>query len=152
MAEPTCGPGDVTVHAGTPPPAPALSALILAGSPRAARVLPSAGLRVERLPFLVGRTRGKGERTPLEMNDLSLPDARPYNVSRNHCSLERRFDRLVVRDRGSLLGTIVNGVAIGRRQSSTTADLVPGENVVVVGSRRSPFQLRVVIDRGPDPA
>jgi CRP/FNR family cyclic AMP-dependent transcriptional regulator len=135
-----------------PTPSLAFSAMIIGISPRAARVVSPEGLRVGRLPFRVGRTRGKDEGQPLEVNDLSLPDMPPYNVSRNHFSIDRQRDRLVVRDRGSFLGTIVNGVEIGGRHPLAAADLEIGENDLVVGSLESPFQFRVIVDRGPGPA
>jgi hypothetical protein len=128
-----------------------LSAMILGVSPRAARVVPPDGLPVARLPFRVGRARGGDDRS-LDMNDLSLPDTPPYNVSRNHFSIDRHLDRLVVRDRGSFLGTQVNGVVIGGQRGKATANLEVGENIVVVGSQKSPFQFRVVVERGFAPA
>lgn len=135
-----------------PTPSLTYSAMIVGISPRAARVVSADGLRLGRLPFRVGRARGKDERRPLEVNDLSLPDMPPYHVSRNHFSIDRQRDRLVVRDRGSFLGTIVNGVEIGGRHPVAAVDLELGENDLVVGSPDSPFQFRVIVDRGPGPA
>jgi hypothetical protein len=77
---------------------------------------PAAGaraLRLTHLPFRVGRLPVAGEAQPIEVNDLLLSDTTPFNVSRDHFTIERVPDGVQVRDRGSYVGTIVNGVQIG---------------------------------------
>lgn len=113
----------------------------------AATTLPAAGLRLTRLPFRIGRAPEKGEANRLGVNDLSLPDMLPFNVSRNHFSIENRRDHVIVRDRGSFLGTIVNGVQIGGRHHVGTADLRLGDNEITVGSAESPFRIRATVER-----
>jgi len=102
-------------------------------------------LRLARLPFRVGRLPVAGEAQPLEVNDLTLSDTKPFNVSRNHFAIERGPDGVHVRDRGSYVGTIVNGVQIGGHHHVATVPLAVGENEVVAGSPRSPFRFRVVV-------
>jgi hypothetical protein len=102
-------------------------------------------LNLALLPFRVGRLPVTGEAQPMEVNDLQLADIKPFNVSRNHFAIERGPDGVQVRDRGSYVGTIVNGVQIGGHRQVATGPLVVGENEVVAGSPRSPFRFRVVV-------
>ena len=111
----------------------------------AALFLPAPALRLADLPFRVGRLPVAGEAQPIEVNDLQLPDMTPFNVSRDHFAIERAPDGVQVRDRGSYVGTIVNGVQIGRHHHVATVPLAVGDNEVVAGSPRSPFRFRVVV-------
>ena len=111
----------------------------------AALFFPARALRLADLPFRVGRLPVAGEAQPIEVNDLQLSDMTPFNVSRDHFTIERAPDGVQVRDRGSYVGTIVNGVQIGRHHHVATVPLVVGDNEVVAGSPRSPFRFRVVV-------
>ena len=121
--------------------------VVLVGlTPAAAAVFfPARDLRLTHLPFRVGRLPVAGEAQPIEMNDLQLSDTTPFNVSRDHFAIERVPDGVQVRDRGSYVGTIVNGVRIGGHRHVATVPLVLGENEVVAGSPMSPFRFRVVV-------
>lgn len=104
--------------------------------------LPAEGLVIERFPFRVGREPLKGK-SRLSMNDLGLPDEKPFNVSREHFAIDREGDALVVYDRGSFLGTIVNGSQIGGRRTAGSAPLHAGTNEIIAGSQDSPFRFSV---------
>jgi len=121
--------------------------VVLVGlTPAAAAVFfPARDLRLTYLPFRVGRLPVAGEAQPVEMNDLQLSDTTPFNVSRDHFAIERVPDGVQVRDRGSYVGTIVNGVHIGGHRHVATVPLAVGENEVVAGSPMSPFRFRVVV-------
>ena len=118
-------------------------------SPASAKVVDKGGLTLDRFPFRVGRVTLKGERDSLDANDLYLPDQPPFNVSRNHFSLERTQEQVVLRDRGSYLGTIVNGEHLGGDRTAGEAGLTEGENEVIVGGRSSPFRFQVVVEPRP---
>ena len=111
----------------------------------AALFFPARALRLADLPFRVGRLPVAGEAQPIEVNDLQLSDMTPFNVSRDRFAIERAPDGVQVRDRGSYVGTIVNGVQIGRHHHVATVPLAVGDNEVVAGSPRSPFRFRVVV-------
>lgn len=113
--------------------------------PAAAVFLPAQTLLLARLPFRVGRLPVAGEAQPLEVNDLQLPDTKPFHVSRSHFAIERVPDGVQVRDRGSYLGTIVNRVQIGGHRQVGITPLAVGENEVVAGGPSSPFRFRVVV-------
>jgi hypothetical protein len=140
-------------QAEDPPPAktvaPAVRLTLLPLTDTASRVVPKRGRVIERLPFRIGRASEGKERDPLGMNDLSLPDEVPYHVSRNHLALEQNAQDVVVRDRGSFLGTIVNGVHVGGRHRGAEARLVEGENELALGSADSPYRFRVIVERDP---
>ncbi len=137
---------DQSPDAVEPPEAGVLDVALFGLTPAAAAVLgPARTLEIARLPFRVGRQPVAGESQPLEVNDLQISDTLPFNVSRSHFAIERGPDGVQVRDRGSYLGTIVNGVQIGGHRLVAAGPLVVGENEVVVGSRMSPFRFGVVV-------
>ncbi len=103
-----------------------------------------ADLAIEKFPFRIGRVNDV-DGSVFSSNDFSIPDKQPFQVSRNHCSIEREGDHYFVRDRGSTLGTIVNDVHIGVQHGTLTVDLKQGENIVVIGSQKSPYKFRVVL-------
>ncbi|HWP64824.1 MAG TPA: cyclic nucleotide-binding domain-containing protein [Candidatus Limnocylindria bacterium] len=114
-------------------------------------VLPADGVPVRRLPFRVGRAPAPGPAL-LHYNELELPDRDPYVLSPNHFSIDAGEHGLVVRDRGSLHGTYVNGERIGGGAKTDVARVSPGDNEIVAGPlrplaarRASPFRFRVVI-------
>jgi CRP-like cAMP-binding protein len=116
---------------------------------KTAEVLPDDGLTVTQFPFRIGRASESNEREALDLNELWLLDRKPFTVSRNHLSIDRGEDGgLVVIDRGSQLGAIVNEMHIGGKAAHQSAPLVDGENVVILGGSKSQFQFRVTVERG----
>ncbi len=112
---------------------------------RAAETLPDEGLKVTRFPLRIGRASAADETEAFDLNDLWLLDEKPYNVSRNHCEIHLDPKGPVVRDRGSHLGCVVNEEDIGGRAARGYARLALGDNVVVIGSRMSPYHFRVIV-------
>jgi hypothetical protein len=109
--------------------------------------LPAGGLRIPKFPFRIGRASEAHEPEPLDLNDMWLIDQHPFNVSRNHLAIELSADgEIMVADRGSHLGTLVNDELVGRSSHVRHAALRNGSNVVIVGSRESPYQFRVVVE------
>lgn len=101
--------------------------------------------QIKEFPYNIGREGSLGPDSPFGMNDLFLKDRIPWNVSRNHCAIERRGTTIVVKDRGSNVGTIVNGTPIGVRFTKAAAELAPGENEVIIGVRGSPHVFAVTV-------
>jgi hypothetical protein len=103
------------------------------------------GRSVIEFPFRVGRVpQGKHHRTARTVH-LQLPDVSPYRLSRTHFALVREGGALMVRDEGSRLGTLVNGVLVGQHAARSSEPLRAGDNAVVAGGRDSPFAFRVVV-------
>ena len=117
---------------------------IIPASDEARHYIPKEGLTLARLPFRFGRVHTD----PFATNDLVVVDQQPYSVSRYHFLIDRAGDGFVIRDRGSYLGTIVNGETIGGKRHNEEVMLRPGTNTLVVGSSRSPFrfELEVSVD------
>lgn len=114
-------------------------------TPEAALALHAHGddlLCVRDFPFFIGRE------DPLVLNDLAIPDLRPWRISRRHAHLIRREGRIGVMDLGSRLGTWVDGHQLG----SPTADPGPvffraGDGELILGGKRSPYAFDVAVAR-----
>jgi hypothetical protein len=119
---------------------------LFAGSARLASLLPLAGIAITRFPFVVGRAVKRGEAAPACAIDLTVPDSVPLRMSRLHFWIARGSDGPQIRDCGSTLGTLVNGVGIGQHFIRDHAVLTTGENVVVAGGVGSPYVFRVVFE------
>lgn len=102
-------------------------------------------VEITRFPFLLGRAAAHAG-TAFSFNHLDLPDRAPFQVSRHHCTLEQVGNRLVARDRGSALGTLVNGQRIGVRFGVMQADLHPGVNELVLGHATGPHRLTLTVE------
>lgn len=115
-------------------------------TPKARASLRDDGVALWKLPFRIGRASEANEPEALDLNDLWLNDEKPFLVSRNHLSIDA-FDRglFVVRDRGSFLGTIVNGETIGGKSKRRAAELKVGDNTIIIGPAESPFQFRLTV-------
>jgi CRP/FNR family transcriptional regulator, cyclic AMP receptor protein len=127
-------------------------ARILPCSPATRGALPDDGLELTAFPYRVGRTPNDRTTELLSFNELEIEDREPYTLSPNHFALDLAGGGVVVRDRGSRLGTLVNGVAIGAAGNTDVAVLQPGYNEVVAGPRRGlrkdvepPFRFRIVV-------
>ena len=145
----THGPEDAA-PGRAPAPAPATAAapsaiVLAAGTERARRVIGGDPIRIERLPFTVGRLPDEGEAHPVIAPDLAIPEPAPYRLSRAHFSLVAEGDEVVVRDLESTLGTLVNDRSIGRDFPLDSAPLQGGENTIVAGGRGSPFVFSVTL-------
>ena len=130
-----------------PPEGGYQSVILTACNDHARARLPETSVAIQKFPFRIGRkhdTPGKGA-TVFASNDLPIADDKPYQISRNHCSIEREGDNFFVRDRGSSLGTVVNEAPIGLAENSLTHDLRGGENQILLGSDDSQFQFKVTL-------
>ena len=110
---------------------------------------PEGELKV--FPFRVGRESRQGEAPPSgavrEMrnpnnkpnNDLYLVEARELmNVSREHFQIVRDGEGYALEDRGSTLGTLVEGQKVGGDNRGGRVGLGDGD-VIIVGSSHSPY-------------
>jgi pSer/pThr/pTyr-binding forkhead associated (FHA) protein len=112
-------------------------------------VLAKEGFKIPKFPWRIGRAPEADEPQPLDLNDMWLMDGPPFHVSRNHFALElTSYGTVAVADRGSHLGTMVNGQLIGRNTPKRQVVLKTGENFIFVGDLETPFQFRVVVEPG----
>ncbi|NBU68770.1 MAG: hypothetical protein EBS49_04005 [Verrucomicrobia bacterium] len=75
-------------------------------------------MSIDRLPFRIGRRQAGEGADILSANDLALRDQYPYQISRNHCAIERHM----------------------------VLPLKPGTNKLVLGGDDSSFQFNVQVD------
>jgi len=115
--------------------------LVLSGlNEISSKALGGGEMQINNFPFKVGRKHESGEVDVLSDNDLYLEDFPPFNVSRNHFLIDKAEGRYIVVDRGSRLGTIVNGGRIDVQRILNKRD-----NEVIAGPHRSPFVFKLEI-------
>jgi len=67
-------------------------------------------------------------------NELFLFDQPPYSISRSHCAIVAVMNEVYFVDRGSTLGSVVNGFRIGGLPNAPKKiQLKMGENEVFLG-------------------
>ncbi len=115
--------------------------VVLSGTNETSRdALDDCEMEINKFPFKVGRLHESGVVDVLSDNDLYLEDFPPFNVSRNHFSIDKVGAEVVIIDRGSKLGTIVNGKII-REQLILKKSI----NEITVGMHNSPFVFKLEI-------
>lgn len=114
-------------------------------TPLAQESLGGRPLSVDRFPYRIGRQADA--QNPLSHNDLVIPDREPFHVSRNHCMVGWLEDRCFLVDRGSRLGTVVNGTRIGGEQRVGRIELGDGDNEVWLGGPTTPYRFRITVAR-----
>jgi CRP/FNR family cyclic AMP-dependent transcriptional regulator len=111
-------------------------------TPEAQRGLGDACVPVTRFPFRIGRKAESAD--PFSANELELSDD-VDQVSLNHCAIVRVGPRYFLIDRGSRLGTIVNGVSIGGHARTGCVELKEWDNEIALGAADTPYRLRLTI-------
>ncbi len=118
----------------------------LSGLTKAARqVLGNRPLVILYFPFRIGRWSENPQADVFVSNDYLIRDEPPFQVSRNHCEIEREGSRYYILDRGSTFGTVVNGRRIGGMESQMVTPLHEGENKLQLGNDKSPYQFNVLL-------
>jgi CRP-like cAMP-binding protein len=109
-------------------------------TPQASATLPVTPFQITQFPFRIGRQSPD----PLVYNHLKLPDSMPLQISRHHLALIVQEGRVGVVDRGSTLGSWVDGQRLGGPSGISGPVFFTGsEGLLVLGSRDSPFRYRV---------
>jgi CRP/FNR family transcriptional regulator, cyclic AMP receptor protein len=112
---------------------------------RAAAALPTSPFQITQFPFRIGRQSPD----PLVYNDLMLPDSVPLQISRHHLAFVQQEGRVGVVDRGSTLGSWVDGQQIGgRSRLAGPVFFSRPEGLLVLGHRDSPFRYRIRLGTG----
>jgi len=109
-------------------------------TPRAVAALRGGSFLIDKFPFRIGRQTAD----PLAHNDLSISDHEPLQISRHHVSFIRHGHRVGITDRGSRLGSSLDGKQIGGDgQSGGTIFLNNPESTLVLGGQDSPYIFKV---------
>jgi CRP/FNR family cyclic AMP-dependent transcriptional regulator len=101
---------------------------------------------ITKLPFRIGRAYFDTAVSALARNDLSIEEQHPYQLSRNHCEIDFEHGHFVLRDRGSKLGSWVNGEHVSVDAGRITSLLKTGENQLILGNADSPHRYTVTIE------
>jgi hypothetical protein len=121
-----------------PPPSP--SVFLEGLTPEATLALPANPLEIKSFPCSIGRT------DPHVRNDLAILDEPPWHVSRNHAALIEQDGRVGVVDRGSKLGSFVEGQPLGGEAGKTGPIFFAGNGgTLVMGGANSPFRYAVAV-------
>ncbi len=102
-------------------------------------------IAVERFPYRIGRQTRPND--PFSSNELAIPDSAPWWVSRNHCMLVDMDGRCFLVDRGSRLGTLVNGKMLGGEKQTGRIELRDGDHEVRLGGALTPFRFQFTVKR-----
>jgi len=100
---------------------------------------------IKKFPFKIGRKTSHTYDKSFDENHMFIEDKIPYNVSKNHLSINYYENQFYILDRGSNLGTIVNGNLIGEKKSNYKYVLNKGENILIIGSETSPYQFKITL-------
>jgi CRP-like cAMP-binding protein len=122
------------------PPPGQITITLEGATPQAAAALPVTPFRITQLPFRIGRR----STDQLAYNDLVLPDFEPMQISRHHLAFVIHQGQVGVVDRGSTLGSWVDGQRLGGPSgNSGPVFFTKSEGLLVLGTVDSPFRYRV---------
>ena len=111
-------------------------------TPIASGSLPEDPFLIKEFPFLIGRK----SRDPLSYNDLKIADSVPLQISRHHMEFIQVGGRIGVSDRGSYLGSIVEGQVLGGENGIPGPIFFEGsEGTLILGNNKSPFRYKIRI-------
>ena len=101
---------------------------------------------ITKLPYRIGRAYFDTGVASLARNDLSINDSAPFQLSRNHCEIDFEHGHFVLRDRGSKLGSLVNGEAVSVDSGRISVPLPKGENTIILGNADSPHRFSLTVE------
>ena len=112
-------------------------------TPQAAKSLPENPYPIKKFPFLIGRKT----KDPFAYNDLMIADKPPYRISRHHIELDSEEGRVVALDRGSHLGSFVDGRQLGGTEGGPGPLMFqPSGGTLILGEKQSPYKYKLSID------
>jgi CRP-like cAMP-binding protein len=129
------------LHASGPLATGGLRVVIEGLTRQASESLGARNVSIDHFPCRIGRRMPT--ENPFAQNDLAITDSEPFAVSPNHCVIVRVDERCFVIDRGSRLGTVVNGTLIGGGSPTARVELEHGDNVVAIGGPNSHYRFRL---------
>ena len=119
---------------------PSIAVRLEALTPKATRGLPTNPFEINKFPFRIGRQ----STDPLVTNDLMIPDSEPYQISIHHLAFIQGNDGIGVVDRGSRLGSLLNGEQLGgMKVDPKPFFLCKPDSILVLGHTHSPYKYKV---------
>lgn len=119
---------------------------LLPGSHLVASLIGTEGIDISKFPYRVGRRLQPGEPPLQTTTELALTGSDMHQMSPAHFAVELIENRPAVRDLGSYLGTVVNGMRIAKFENSEVAMLQLGQNLVLAGGDDSPYSFAIVVE------
>ena len=102
-------------------------------------------VEINKFPFKVGRFTKRRADMLFHKNDLNLLDLVPYSISRSHFSITKKNGNFFFTDRGSRLGTVVNGKRIGDTNHRSKKILDQSKNQILFGNRSDKLEFSIEI-------
>ena len=102
-------------------------------------------MEITKFPFKVGRFTKRRADMLFHKNDLNLLDLAPYSISRSHFSITKKNGNYFFTDRGSKLGTIVNGKRIGDSHHRSKIILARPKNQIFFGHRSDKLEFSIEV-------
>ena len=102
-------------------------------------------VEINKFPFKVGRFTKRRADLLFHKSDLSLLDVPPYSISRSHFSIIKKGGEYFFIDRGSKLGTIVNGKRIGGSHHRSKIVLDQSNNQILFGHKSDKLEFSIEI-------
>ena len=97
-------------------------------------------------PFIIGRRADLAACVDVFSKiRLLIGDRIPFRVSRSHCAIEHVKGAYFIQDRGSKLGSIVNGIPIGSAAKDDRVRLRTGKNTLVLGPANSEIRFILTV-------
>ena len=124
-----------------------LQVILIADSNEAIKTMKGMkSVNIEKFPFRIGRFSRRRSDDLFHSNNLYLQDRVPYNISRSHFEIVKRWNKFYLFDRGSHYGNIVNDIVIGGYDSEAKKIVLQeGENIVYVGLKKANIKFKIII-------
>jgi len=106
-------------------------------------------VEINKFPFKVGRFTKRRADMLFHKNDLNLLDNPPYSISRSHFSIVKKKGNYYFTDRGSKIGTIVNGKRISDSHKRSKIILDQSRNQIFFGYKDDKLEFSVEILQNP---
>ena len=74
---------------------------------------------------------------------MDLKDSRPFQISRNHFSIQIQNDNIAIYDIGSSIGLCLNNKRIGGMSGSSGPLFLNDENILILGSDGSEYKYQI---------
>lgn len=115
-----------------------------------ARRSPRPEMMIKKFPFSIGRENTSGGFHLFGGNNFNIKDHIPLQVSRHHCVIEKEGNQFFIKDRGSRLGTIVNGEVLGHETGKYKTEIKVGKNTLTLGMKDSKIQYTITLSGQKD--
>ena len=99
----------------------------------------TCNILVNQLSFNIGRKSSD----PFTNNSLDLKDSRPFQISRNHFSIQIQNDNIAIYDIGSSIGLCLNNKRIGGKSGSSGPLFLNDKNILILGSDGSEYKYKI---------